>query len=159
MRTNATHSKIMSKMLTTRMLAMAVLVVLLALLGQAQLDAQQGYKVIVNENNQVSSLDKKQVSKFLLKKALRWEDGTAVDPVDLAPSSAVREAFSEDVHGRSVASIKNYWQRQIFSGANTPPAEVGSDAEVIAYVRSNPGAIGYVSTGAPLDGVKAVSVN
>ncbi len=59
---------------------------------------------------------------------------------------------------RSVSSIKNYWQRQIFSGKESPPPEVGSDAAVISFIKSHPGGIGYVSSKAPLDSVKVLSL-
>jgi hypothetical protein len=46
----------------------------------------------------------------------------------------------------------------VFSGRDTPPAIKASDASVLEFVRANPGAIGYVSPGADLAGVKVVSV-
>ena len=81
-----------------------------------------------------------------------------MSPVDQGERSAVRDAFTRDVHGRSVASIKNYWQRQIFSGSKVPPPEVESDAQVLAHVKSTPGGIGYVSPSARLSGVKKLAV-
>ena len=47
-----------------------------------------------------------------------------------------------------MSAVANYWQRQIFSGRGTPPPIKESDAEVIAFVAANPGAIGYVSADA-----------
>lgn len=60
--------------------------------------------------------------------------------------AAIRESFSRVIHGRSANQIAAYWQQQIFSGRNIPPEQRSSDDEVIAYVSSTPGAIGYVST-------------
>ena len=119
------------------------------------------FKIIVHPDNPATSLSAKDVSNFLLKKKSRWTgDGfrESVEPVDLDGNSATREAFSRAVHGRSVSSIKNYWQRQIFSGRGVPPPEVASDADVIAHVQSRPGAIGYVSANASLSGVKEVTL-
>lgn len=128
----------------------------LALWSSAQ---SSGFKVVVNSANPVTSLSTKDLSNFLLKKKTKWDaSGVGAEPVDLEGNSSVREAFSEAVHGRSVSSIKNYWQRQIFSGREVPPPEVKSDREVIEHVRSHPGGIGYVSASASLDGVKEVSV-
>ena len=39
---------------------------------------------------------------------------------------------------------------QIFSGRANPPPARASDADVLTYVRSNPGAIGYVAGGVEL---------
>lgn len=120
----------------------------------------QGYWVIVHKDNPADSITRSELSQYLLKKSSRWGNGYSakVDPVDLDSGSDVREAFSRDIHKRSVASIKNYWQRQIFSGRGVPPPEVGSEAAVISHV-SSPGAIGYVSSRATLDSVKVVSVS
>ena len=120
-----------------------------------------GFKVIVHPDNPTTSLSAKDVSNYLLKKKTKWNaDGfkEKVDPIDLGGDSPTRETFSKEVHGRSVSSIKSFWQRQIFSGREVPPPEAASDAEVITYVKSHPGAIGYVSASASLDGVKVVSV-
>jgi ABC-type phosphate transport system substrate-binding protein len=55
--------------------------------------------------------------------------------------------------------VKSYWQQQIFSGRDVPPPEKQTENDVVAFVRSNPGAIGYVSKGVDIGrGVKALSV-
>ncbi|MCG8457707.1 MAG: hypothetical protein MI919_15640 [Holophagales bacterium] len=125
---------------------------------QTEAQAAGGYKIIVNSGNPTTSLSKGQVSSYLLKKKSRWENNVPVDPVDLEAGSDVRAAMSEEIHGRSVSSIKNYWQRQIFSGRGTPPREVKSDSAVIDFVRDNAGGIGYVSPSTRLDGVKEVRI-
>jgi len=55
--------------------------------------------------------------------------------------------------------VKAYWREMIFSGRASPPLEAAWEAEALAFVRANAGAIGYVSaTGLPFEGVKAVEV-
>jgi len=121
--------------------------------------AAGGYKVIVNRSVSFSELSKDDVQKIMMKKTSKFEDGTRADPVDLHADSPVREAFSQDVLGRSTSGIKNFWQRQIFSGKNVPPPELSSDADVIAFVASNSGGLGYVSEGAQVSGaVKVVTL-
>ena len=117
------------------------------------------YKVIVNNSVSVSSLSKKAVSDLFLKKATKWESGAAVTPVDQLDSSNTREGFSKAVHGKTAAAVKRYWNQQIFSGRDVPPVEKKSDAEVLAFVRSTSGAIGYVSDAASAEGVRVVTVN
>ncbi|MCP4655626.1 MAG: phosphate ABC transporter substrate-binding protein [bacterium] len=141
------------------LVVLTVLVIGMAFLWTATAQDSTAYRVIVHQDNQTSTVSKSEVSNLLLKKKLRWESGDDAEPVDLDSKSAVREAFSRDVHGRSVSSIKNYWQRQIFSGREVPPPEVSSDADVVAFVRGHPGGIGYVSPNARLSGVKVVSIS
>jgi hypothetical protein len=122
--------------------------------------ADSAVAVIVNSSNPVSSLSASEVSNLFLKKGkTTWPSGERVLPVDLGEQSAVREAFSRKIHGKGQGPIKAYWQKQIFSGRDVPPPEKGSAADVIAFVRGNRGAIGYVPAGLePGIGVKVLQV-
>jgi ABC-type phosphate transport system substrate-binding protein len=132
------------------------LVVLLNAPASAQRSA--AFQVVVNANNPVTEIKQDVLSNYFLKKITRWDDGTTIHPTDLPAGSAVREAFSHAVHGKSVASVAAYWQQQIFSGRGVPPPEKGNDAEVAAFVRADPGAIGYLSAGPTPPGLKTVQV-
>lgn len=116
------------------------------------------FVVIVNARNASTTLDRDFVKDAFLKKATRWQDGSVIKPIDLVPSSSVRERFSHEVLKRSVSAVKNYWQQMIFSGRDVPPAEVSGDDDVIKFVVANPGAIGYVSGSARLGDVRVVTV-
>jgi ABC-type phosphate transport system substrate-binding protein len=116
------------------------------------------FVIVVHPSNPADSMTAKEVSALFLKTVTRWGDGRRVLPLDQADGSAIRARFSEGIHGRSVSAIKNYWQQQIFAGRDVPPPEKASDREVLAYVASNPSAIGYVSAGADLGSVKVLTV-
>ena len=139
-----------SKRIAIALLAMALIT------GTVQ---AASYKVIVHNSVPVSSLSRKAASDLFLKKTTKWENGTPVMPVDQVDTSSAREGFSKAVHGKPAAAVKSYWNQQIFSGRDVPPVEKKSDAEVLAFVRSTAGAIGYVSEAAPVDGVRVVTVN
>src|SRR2546428_10865020 len=103
------------------------------------------FKVIVNTGIRTESLPKKSVSDLFMKKTARWNNGTTVVPVDQAEAVGVRDEFSKSVHGKPTAAVKSYWNQQIFSGREVPPIEKRTDAEVLAFVRSTAGAVGYIS--------------
>ena len=131
---------------------------LAALSGAAPAGAQQ-YRVIVNSANPTTTLSKDDLARVYLKKMSTWKTGQAVQVVDLGPKSPVRAEFSQAVLGRDVPTMKNYWQQSLFSGRGVPPIEQPTEAQVVAFVAANPGAIGYVSSDAQLpESVKAVSV-
>ncbi|GAK58844.1 hypothetical protein U27_05819 [Candidatus Vecturithrix granuli] len=110
------------------------------------------FSIIVHASNPVTQLSKEDVSNMFLKKVKQWkESGEAVLPVDLVEDSPVRSQFSESIHGRKIASIKAYWQKQIFSGRGVPPEERKSENEMLKYVSDNPGAIGYIAASTPID--------
>jgi ABC-type phosphate transport system substrate-binding protein len=131
---------------------------LAALVGAAPAGAQQ-YRVIVNSANPTSALSKEDLARVYLKKMGSWKHGGTVTVVDLGPKSPVRAEFSMAVLGRDVPTMKNYWQQSLFSGRGVPPIEQPSEAQVVAFVAANQGAIGYVSSDAQLpEGVKTISV-
>ncbi len=129
------------------------------LLAVAARPAQaQGFKVIAHAEVAESELAKDVVAKLFLKQAAKFPGGTAAKPVDLNKASAVRAEFSTAVLGRPVSAVETYWQQQIFAGKEVPPPAKASDDEVIAFVKATPGAIGYVSAGAAIAGVKVIAV-
>lgn len=123
--------------------------------------AAQGrqYVVVVNAANPVSVLSEEELSRLFLKKTIRWPNGDDATPVDLSERAVVRESFSRDLFHKSVEAIKAYWQSLLFSGRGVPPVELASEDAVLAYVRANSGAVGYVSAGATLGtGVRRVQI-
>ena len=64
--------------------------------------------------------------------------------------------FYEKATGRSAAQAKATWARLTFTGKGTPPKELKTDADVKAWVASDPKAIGYVDSSAVDGSVKAV---
>ena len=130
----------------------------IALMTLARDASAQEFQVIVNTSSNVTELTKDQVSDIFRKKDRNLGGESAV-PVDLNKGVPAREAFSQAVHGSSVNSIVSWWMQQVFAGKENPPNQMGSDSEVLEFVGSNSGAIGYVSAGAALgSGVKAIQV-
>jgi ABC-type phosphate transport system substrate-binding protein len=120
--------------------------------------AADGYKLIVHPSNPVDSLPREQVARLFLKKVTSWSGGKAVAPVDRDKDAPPRAAFSHQVLHKSVAEVTNYWQQQIFAGRAVPPAEKRTDAEVVAFVEQEEGAIGNVSADASTVRAKVVGV-
>ncbi len=116
------------------------------------------YKLIVNASNPVTQISRLKVGEIFLKKMPRWPDGHPVAPVEPSGKSPIRQRFSLEVYGKPVIAISAYWQQMIFGGKGVPPPERPSDADVVAFVRDTPGAIGYVWSGADVSGVRVVAI-
>jgi ABC-type phosphate transport system substrate-binding protein len=145
----------MTRILRATLLGLAMLAVAVP----ARRAAAQGFTLVVNAANSASSVSRDEAAMIFLKQRLTWSNGQRVVPVDLAKASNARMAFSKQVLGRSVSGVTSYWQGQIFAGGAQPPAERASDAEIVAFVRANPNAVGYVSAGTALpDGVKTLAL-
>jgi ABC-type phosphate transport system substrate-binding protein len=124
----------------------------LAILAPTQRASAQAYVIVVNEAGP-ASLSRDDVSRIFLKK------NSQLTPVDQDKDAKVRSTFTKAILGRPLSAIISYWQQQIFSGGDSPPVEKASDAEVLAFVRGNPKAIGYVAAGTELGtGVRAIAV-
>jgi ABC-type phosphate transport system substrate-binding protein len=117
------------------------------------------FKVVVNSANPVTALPRDTVNRMFLRKKTTWPSGQTVVPVDQHTNSATRRAFSKAILGKEPLEIAAYWNQQIFSGRALPPPSKSTDKEVLAYVRDNPNAIGYVAADATIgEGVKIVAV-
>jgi TonB family protein len=127
------------------------------LLSVSGASAQDGFRIIVNPANPTTSLTKAQVSNLFLRRTVSWDDGRPVAPVDQTEAS-VREAFARDVLGMPATTAFSQAQQAAASGRGEAPVSLASDREVLAFVRLKPGAIGYVSSAAPVQGVKVVAM-
>jgi ABC-type phosphate transport system substrate-binding protein len=112
--------------------------------------------VIVNPKNPAANLSAEQVAALYLGNSSTFPDGGAAALADQPESASVRGAFYEKATGRSAAQAKATWARLTFTGKGTPPKELKTDADVKAWVASDPKAIGYVDSSAVDGSVKAV---
>jgi ABC-type phosphate transport system substrate-binding protein len=121
--------------------------------------AEPAYRVVIHPSNATRSASNDWLSDAFLKKVTRWPDGEGVRPVDQRATSEVRRAFSQGVLRRSLGAVRSYWQQRIFSGRDVPPPELDSDEAVVSFVAKHAGAVGYVSGGAKLVGVRELMVD
>lgn len=71
-------------------------------------------------------------------------DGIAVKAINIKGGSAVRERFLRTYLDQDEEQYVSYWTVRRYIGKGVPPRELGSSAEVIHFVQSTPGAIGYI---------------
>ena len=116
------------------------------------------YQVIVNPDNNVTSVDRGFLREAFLKRTTSWDNGDTIRPVDLTSRFPAREAFAHEVLNKTLSQVRSYWNQQIFSGKGVPPPELDSEAAVIRYVLSNRGGIGYLPANANPDGAKVLRV-
>lgn len=112
--------------------------------------------VIVNSKNPISAMDKAEVSALYLGRYQAYRDGSFALPLDQLADGDVRATFYQLLTGKSEVYINAYWARILFTGRAMPPRQLENDSAVLAIVQKNPSAIGYVSAGTKLTGVKVV---
>jgi len=137
----------------------SVLAVAAIAVGAAQVvSADAPFRVIVHPQVKGTQIPRSALISIFLKQAPKWGDGSTVLPVDQSVRSSVRKSFSNDVLQQGLVEIQVYWQRKMAAGLTPPPVKT-SDEEIVSFVASTPGAIGYVSSTMPLpDSVREVAV-
>ncbi len=130
---------------------------LLLVLG-ANLLALPGFAeyVVVAHPDVDTTLSRQDVERIFLAKAKTLPDGAAAAPVNQQEGSAIRVAFDSQVVGKSESQMKSYWAKLIFTGKAVPLKVVSGDKEVLAFVASQPGAIGYVDAASTDDSVRVL---
>ncbi len=119
------------------------------------------YRVVVNRTNPVTALSKKQLSEIFLKKVEKWDHGQEVHPVDLLDDSPIRNQFTLDIHQKDLTKIIAYWKKEFFKNQTVSPPQLQDEMDVISYVESDSGAIGYISSTISITdyNIKVLTVN
>ena len=114
-------------------------------------------KVIANASVTADAISAADLRRVFLEERIALADGSHVEPV-LEKDGRVHAAFLQKYLGRSEDDLQTYYRTLVFTGKGSMPKELGSDAEVVAYVARTRGAIGYVSSTASAEGVKTLAV-
>ena len=108
--------------------------------------------VIANPSvNLNKPLDPERLAAIYLLRITTWPDGSRIIPVNREAGSEARAKFTEGVLKEDNSSLAAYWNEMHFMG-KMPPVVQQSEQAMLAFVRSVPGAVGYISaTTVPVD--------
>jgi ABC-type phosphate transport system substrate-binding protein len=122
------------------------------------ISAQAGtVKIIANSSVKADSISADDLKSVYLEDTSSLKDGSHVEPV-LEKGGAAHEAFLKDYVGKSDSALQTFYRSLVFTGKGSMPKAVGSDADVVAYVAKTKGAIGYIATASPAEGVKTLDI-
>jgi ABC-type phosphate transport system substrate-binding protein len=124
--------------------------ILFALSGQAE-----ELLVIASPMVPDNTITAEQLAEIYSLKKTFWENASPVVAVNREASSAEREKFSVAVFNLSPQALAEYWNRLRFQG-KLPPLVQTSNQAVLAFVRTVPGSIGYITAGYMPTGVKVL---
>ena len=117
----------------------AILLLLTGLLARAG-----DLVVIVNPASGVERLRREEVVNLFLGRTRQLPSGLPALPLDQGPEAPNRARFYRDLVSKELPDINAYWARLLFSGQATPPRQIASEADLLDFVRTHPGAIAYV---------------
>ena len=113
--------------------------------------------VVVNAAHPADQLSRREVVDLFMGRTQYFADGSLVLRLDQAPESPERAEFYRGLVNKSVAEVNAYWAKLLFTGRASPPQVVGNSRAVLAAVRDNKSAIGYVDSADVDDSVKVVA--
>lgn len=99
--------------------------------------------VVVIGNPALPRLDQATLQKIFLGKVIEL-GGTGVTAANARAGSTVRERFLAQYLEQDEEKYTAYWTVRRYIGKGAPPRELASSAEMINFVQSTPGAIGYL---------------
>ncbi|SNT00153.1 phosphate ABC transporter substrate-binding protein, PhoT family [Granulicella rosea] len=129
---------------------------LLLLCGAPSLRAQK-IIIIANRSAKVEEIGISDLRGIFLGSSTRFKNGVTAVPV-LLRSGPEHDDFLAEYVGKVDSSFRTVWRSLVFTGVASMPKNTDSDAAMVAYVASTPGAIGYVSKNSPHDNVTTVAV-
>lgn len=133
------------------------LVLVLLALAPLSLAHAAGLVVIVHPEFPVQDITISELSKLFLGRVSRLA-GVPVNPVNKESGSGERNLFDMKVHRMDESAMKDYWLAARIKGEGNPPRALQSDAAIMRYVTSVPGAIGYVAFPPPSGGARPLSL-
>lgn len=100
--------------------------------------------VVVNARNGVAVMTRNEVINVFFGRYRQFFNGVEAQPVDLIDSHPDRARFYGGLVGKDISDVNAYWSRQIFSGRMQAPPRLNTSEEVLKWVSSHPGGIGFV---------------
>ncbi len=127
-----------------RIAVIRVGVVLVLCATSPQLGSAAELAVIVNPEAGVVELTRAQLINIFFGRQRRLPSGQAALPIDLAGEGGVKAQFYGKLVEKSLAEVRSYWARLVFSGQGSAPWQAQSTDEVLGIIEENRGAIGYI---------------
>lgn len=100
--------------------------------------------VVVNARSGVAAMSRNEVVNLFFGRSRQFFNGIEAQPVDMLDAHPDRARFYAALVGKDLAEVNAYWSRQVFSGRLPPPVKVATPEEVLKWVVSHPGGIGFV---------------
>ena len=132
-------------------------IIFAALLSLPLLASAEDLAIIASKNSSVATISDAEAQQ-LFSGQLRSLNGKAVQTLDLASGNSHRNAFYQQLLGRTPDQMRSHWARLIFTGKARPPREVSSTAEMMSLIAGSNDYIGYVPAADVSDKVKVLRV-
>ena len=116
-------------------------------------------ELIVNAQNPVRAISKKQLKDLYMLRRSSWDDGEVAVIVALPDQHATHKEFAKSVLGVFPYKLRRVWDKAIFAGLSRAPIIVKTEQELISVVAKTRGAIGYTNSEIKDETVHTLQIN
>jgi hypothetical protein len=113
-------------------------------------------EILVIGNGNVPKIDAVTVQKIYTGKFISVS-GVSVTPVTFKTGTPSRNRFLKDYLNQDEEKYTAYWTVRLYIGKGTPPVELPNVSDVIGFVQSTPGAIGYIDEAELKQGMNVIA--
>ena len=142
-------------MRTARTMARILLVALCLLLLGARAKPVD-LVVIAHAGLGIERMDAQDLRRLYLGQEVHVGDAALVPAI--LRKEPMSEAFARHYLDRTASQLTTYWRRQLYSGKGLPPKAFDRQRDIVEFVRTTPGAIGFVGADAPHEGVRVLEI-
>lgn len=119
--------------------------------------AAQAEIIAIGGSEAPESIDRASLTKIFMGKKKRWGGGAKVQAVTLKRGAEL-DIFLKRFLGKSNSEFTTYWKRMIFTGRGKPPKSFRSQEELVDFIKEHPGAVGFIDSETPHEGIKVIKV-
>lgn len=123
------------------------------------INAAAAQELIVHPSVKVETIQLKELRAIYAMRRSQWQDGAQVHLAVYNNDHELHREFSKELLAVFPHQLQTRWDKLVYSGRAAPPARFTTEAAMIAYVASTPGAVGYIGSHSSVpDTVKRVLV-
>lgn len=113
-------------------------------------------KVLINDDVESKAIDSTFLSQVFAMQIRKWPNGVAIHVYTLPTNSQQHRQFVIEKLKIQTHQLDRIWNRMLFTGTGKAPTVVNTEREMVEVIRSQPGAVGYVSREYPAEGVRVL---
>ncbi len=126
--------------------------------GAGWASSEDNFVLVVHLDNGITTMSPKDAQLIFLSKKRSWPNGKVITVV-INENPEIYSTFSQKILKRSTRQYLIFRKKMLFRGQGIPPHSVKTDQEVIDFVASHHGSLGYISQDALTSRVKILLIS
>jgi len=113
--------------------------------------------MIVNKNVRMDTIEPSSIANIYFGNKTKWPDGQTIHVVMLKKGKT-HDLFVNKILRSTPSKLKSYWKKVVFTGIGIRPRIFRNEADVVKYISTTKGTIGYIDDSVSHDIVKVIKI-